>query len=235
MRLFQDQEATVRGGRPAPARRRVRRRRRLLLRRRVQLPELGPFVERLRGTLAGRTPVPVDRPEARRAAVALVVAAGGVDPAVLFIKRQRRVGDPWSGQMALPGGFVSTEDSSLEATARRETAEETGIDLGDAALLGVLDDVSPRTPYLPPIVVRPFAFLLPERPEPVPGPEVEAAVWLPTSQLFSARFRRPFRLTLPGETREFASIVIGDYTIWGLTERVLSQLEELGVARLSAD
>jgi 8-oxo-dGTP pyrophosphatase MutT (NUDIX family) len=200
----------------------------------VQLPELARFVERLRRALAGRTPVPVDRPEARRAAVALLVA-GGADPVVLFIKRQRRTGDPWSGQMALPGGFASAQDASLEATARRETAEETGIDLGDAMLLGSLDDVSPRTPYLPPIVVRPFAFLLPGRREPVPGPEVEAAVWLPVSQLFSPRFRRPFRLTLPGEARDFPSIVIGEYTIWGLTERVLNQLEELGVARSGAD
>jgi 8-oxo-dGTP pyrophosphatase MutT (NUDIX family) len=195
----------------------------------VQLPQLAPFIQRLRSTLASRTPVTVDRPEARRAAVALLVA-GGADPAILFIKRQQRSGDPWSGQMALPGGFAAVSDPSLEATARRETAEETGIELGDAAtLLGALDDVSPRTPYLPPIVVRPFAFLLPDRAESVPGPEVETVVWLPTSQLFSARYRRPFRLTLPGEVRDFPSIVIGGYTIWGLTERVLFQLEELRV------
>ena len=198
----------------------------------MQLPKLDPFIERLRTTLASRTPVPVDRPEARRAAVALLVAAQGGDTAILFIKRQQRVGDPWSGQMALPGGFASALDASLEATARRETAEETGIVLGpEATLLGALDDVSPRTPYLPPIVVRPYAFLVPARVEPVPGPEVEAAVWLPVRQLFTPRFRRPFQLTLPGETREFPSIVIGDYTIWGLTERVLNQLELLGVAR----
>jgi 8-oxo-dGTP pyrophosphatase MutT (NUDIX family) len=194
----------------------------------VQLPELASFVERLRSALAGRPPVPVDRPEARRAAVALLVAEGA-DPAILFIKRQRRAGDPWSGQMALPGGFTAAGDLSLEATARRETAEETGIELGDAAaLLGTLDDVSPRTPYLPPIVVRPFVFLLPDARPPAVGPEVEAAVWLPASQLFSPQYRRPFRLTLPGEVRELPSIVIGDYTIWGLTERVLNQLAELG-------
>jgi ADP-ribose pyrophosphatase YjhB (NUDIX family) len=233
MRLFQGEEAAFRGGSPARPRRRVRRRWRLLLRRRVQLPELAPFVERLRSTLASRTPEAVDRPEARRAAVSLLVAVGA-DPAILFIKRQHRAGDPWSGQMALPGGFAAPQDSSLEATARRETAEEPGIDLGDVKLLGTLDDVSPRTPYLPPIVVRPFAFLLPERVRPLPGPEVEAAVWLPISQLFSPQFRRPFRFTLPGEVREFPSIVIGDYTIWGLTERVLHQLEELGVAEPGA-
>ena len=196
----------------------------------MQLPELALLGERLRHALAGRTPVPVDRPEARRAAVALLVA-GGADPAVLFIRRQHRAGDPWSGQMALPGGFESAQDASLEETARRETAEETGIDLGDAMLLGSLDDVSPRTPYLPPIVVRPFAYLLPDRAEAAPGPEVDAAVWLPVSQLFSPRFRRPFRFTLPGEVREFPSIVIGDYTIWGLTERVLDQLEGMRVVR----
>jgi len=195
----------------------------------VQLPELASFVARLRSTLAGRTPELVDRPDARRAAVALLVAVSA-DPAILFIKRKERAGDPWSGQMALPGGFAAPQDASLEATARRETAEETGIELGEAAtLLGALDDVSPRTPYLPPIVVRPFAFLLPERLRPLPGPEVEAAVWLPASQLFSPQYRRPFRLILPGEEREFPSIVIGDYTIWGLTERVLHQLEEMGV------
>lgn len=232
MRLLQGEEAALCRGRSAHPGRRGRRRRRLL-RRRVRLPELTSFAERLRSALAGRDPRLVDRPEARQAAVALVVAASA-DPAILFIKRQQRSGDPWSGQMALPGGFAASRDPSLEATARRETREETGIELGGGAtLIGALDDVSPRTPYLPPIVVRPFAYLVPERLKPQPGPEVEAAVWLPVDQLFS-RFRRPFRLSLPGEAREFPSIVIGDYTIWGLTERVLNQLVELGVAEPGA-
>lgn len=199
-----------------------------MLRRRVRLQQLASFAERLRNALANRSPERVDRPEVRRAAVALLVAAG-TDPAILFIKRQQRVGDPWSGQMALPGGFESPEDASLEATARRETAEETGIALDrSASLLGVLNDVSPRTPYLPPIVVTPFVFLAPGRLEVRSGPEVEAAVWLPVGQLFSPDFRKPFQLTLPGEVREFSSIAIGEYTIWGLTERVLFQLEALG-------
>jgi 8-oxo-dGTP pyrophosphatase MutT (NUDIX family) len=195
----------------------------------VRLPQLGGFVERLRTTLAARSPTRVDRPEARRAAVALLVSPGD-DPAILFIRRRQRAGDPWSGQMALPGGFLSRGDASAEAAARRETAEETGIVLeGAGTLLGALDDVSPRTPYLPPIVVTPFAYVLSGRPQALPGPEVESAVWLSAAQLFSPRFRRPFRLNFPGETREFPSIVIGDYTIWGLTERVLTQLTELGV------
>ncbi len=193
----------------------------------MQLQELASFAQRLRSALASRSPERVDRPEARHAAVALLVSEGA-DPAILFIKRQQRPGDPWSGQMALPGGFASPEDPSLEATARRETREETGLRLDEAAtLLGALDDVSPRTPYLPPIVVTPFAYAVRERLPPLPGPEVEAGVWLPVSQLFSPALRKPFRLTLAGEARELPSIVIGEYTIWGLTERVLEQLRPI--------
>jgi 8-oxo-dGTP pyrophosphatase MutT (NUDIX family) len=194
----------------------------------VRLQQLAALVERLRIAVTGRVPVPVDRPGARRAAVAVLLTQDA-DPAILFIKRKQRSGDPWSGQMALPGGFASAADESLEATARRETEEETGISLASSgSLVGVLDDVSPRTPYLPPIVVRPYLFVVPERLAARPGPEADAAVWLPASRLFASASRRPFHLMLPGGERDFESIVIGDYTIWGLTERVLQQLRELG-------
>jgi 8-oxo-dGTP pyrophosphatase MutT (NUDIX family) len=194
----------------------------------VRLQELASFLQRLRIAVAGREPARVDRPEARRAAVAILLTTDA-DPSILFIKRRQRSGDPWSGQMALPGGFASPADASLEATARRETEEETGITLpASGSLAGVLDDVSPRTPFLPPIVVTPYLFLVPKRQPARPGPEAEAAVWLPVSRLFDAESRRPFRLELPGMVREFDSIVIGGYTIWGLTERVLQQLRELG-------
>jgi 8-oxo-dGTP pyrophosphatase MutT (NUDIX family) len=157
-----------------------------------------------------------------------VLITGDSEPAVLYIKRKERVGDPWSGQMAFPGGFSSAADSSLEATARRETEEETGIVLADAGvLLGVLDDVSPRTPYLPPLVVTPYVFLVAEPLAARPGPEAETAIWLSVRDLFDPGKRKPFGLKLPGEVREFEAIVIGDCTIWGLTERVLQQLKEV--------
>jgi len=201
----------------------------VLHRRRVPLQQLASFVERLRAAVAGRAPVRVDRTEARRAAVAVLLTTDA-DPAILFIKRKQRSGDPWSGQMALPGGFASEGDGSLEATARRETEEETGIVLAaSGTLVGGLDDVSPRTPYLPPIVVAPYLYLVPGRLAARPGPEADAAVWLPVSRLFSPASRKAFRLDLTGAVREFNSIVIGDYTIWGLTERVLQQLQELSV------
>jgi 8-oxo-dGTP pyrophosphatase MutT (NUDIX family) len=191
------------------------------------MPVQDSFVERLRAALAARRPVRIERPEARGAAVAILVTAGA-DPAILFVERKVREGDPWSGQMALPGGFAAPADASLPATAERETAEETGVTVpGTGAFLGILDDVSPRTPYLPPLVVTPCLYVVPERLEATPGPEVESAVWLPVAQLYDPGSRKPYRLQFRGVNREFESIVIGRYTIWGLTERVLRQLGDL--------
>ncbi len=45
---------------------------------------------------------------------------------VLLIKRAR---DPYAGRWALPGGFLNS-DEELEACARRELLEETGIRAG---------------------------------------------------------------------------------------------------------
>jgi len=189
---------------------------------------LAGFVERLRSALRTRVPRRVERPEARHAAVAALVTSGP-EPAILFIKRRERAGDPWSGQMALPGGFVSPADGSSEVTARRETEEETGLGPADSGeLLGALDDVSPRTPYLPPLVVTPYVYLVPAALPAVAGPEAEAVVWLRVRDLFDPALRKPLRLRFRSEEKEFESIVVDGYTIWGLTERVLQQLGEAG-------
>ena len=51
------------------------------------------------------------------------------DPEILFIKRAGRVGDRWSGHVALPGGRRDPPDVDDRAAAIRETKEEVGLDL----------------------------------------------------------------------------------------------------------
>ena len=65
-----------------------------------------------------------------------------------------------AGQIAFPGGRYEPQDADLLATAVRETREETGVDLTNRERLGSLDDLYPRTPTLPPVIVRPFVFAL---------------------------------------------------------------------------
>lgn len=165
----------------------------------------------------------VDAPDARPAAVALVLldgAPGGLE--VLLIRRAVREGDPWSGQIAFPGGRYEPGDSELLATAIRETREETGVELADAEQLGSLDDLHPRTPTLPPVVVRPFVFALDRRPALVASTEVERAFWLQLARLGEPGVRREITLTLRGVERTFPAYLIDDEVIWGMTERILT-------------
>lgn len=64
------------------------------------------------------------------------------EPELLFIQRASRHGDPWSGDVAFPGGGRDIEDDDDLAAAVRETAEEVGLDLsvgsGNAIQVGTL-------------------------------------------------------------------------------------------------
>src|SRR5690606_20266054 len=101
------------------------------------------FIERLTRVLENRPGQPADAPgDVRRAAVSIVLTPDEAGPELLLIKRAVWEGDPWSGQVALPGGRREPGDPTLWHTAARETREETGMDiLRDARLLGTLDEL----------------------------------------------------------------------------------------------
>ncbi|HWN18693.1 MAG TPA: CoA pyrophosphatase [Gemmatimonadales bacterium] len=154
------------------------------------------------------------------AAVAVLIAP---DPdAILLIRRADRPGDPWSGHMALPGGRREPDDLDLLATAIRETREEVGIELDRGQLLGALDDVVPRNPVLPPIAVRPFAFLLPARPVLVLNHEVAATQWVSLEDLRQPGGYHLATLEIAGQMRDVQAYRLADAIVWGMTERILT-------------
>jgi len=184
-------------------------------------------LERARRALARYAAQEISAPEARPAAVALILVeqSGGLE--ALFIKRAARAGDPWSGQVAFPGGRHDPEDGDLLATAIRETREETGVELSDAERLGVLDDLYPRTPTLPPVRVRPFVFALPSRRPLLATVEVERAFWVPLARIVEPSVRRDVKLLVGGVERVFPAYDLGEDVIWGMTERILTPFMEL--------
>jgi 8-oxo-dGTP pyrophosphatase MutT (NUDIX family) len=161
------------------------------------------------------------------AAVAIALCDGDDGLEVLFIHRAERADDTWSGQIAFPGGRRDPEDADLLATAIRETREEVGVDLSAAERLGVLDDMHPRTPVLPPVVVRPFVFGLLERPPMTLSAEVQSAFWASFRALSAPGVLREITIHHRGVSRVLPAYVLGDRTIWGMTERILTPLLKL--------
>jgi 8-oxo-dGTP pyrophosphatase MutT (NUDIX family) len=169
-----------------------------------------------------------DDPSLVWAAVAIIVTP---EPdSILLIRRADRSGDPWSGHMALPGGRREPGDHDLAATAIREVMEEVGIQLKPENLAGRLEDVVPRTPRLPPIAVRPFVFVLAERPPLQLNPEVAQASWVALDHLLRPDTRHPVQLEVGGQSRQVPAYQLDNAVVWGMTERILTsflgQLED---------
>ena len=181
----------------------------------------------VRRALRDHRPQVADAPDARPAAVALVLLEGPQGLELILIKRAERGDDPWSGQIALPGGRYEVGDRDLEATAVRETSEETGVDLSGAERLGALDDLYPRTSLLPPVVVRPFVFALTRRAALVPSDEVQRAFWLPLGRLSEPGVRREVTVTVRGGAHTLPAYLVDDDLIWGMTERILTPFVDL--------
>jgi 8-oxo-dGTP pyrophosphatase MutT (NUDIX family) len=176
----------------------------------------------VRRALVGHHPQPADAAGARPAAVSLVLVEGAEGAEILLIKRAERAGDPWSGQIAFPGGRRDPRDRDLVGTAMRETREETGVELAAAERLGVLDDLAPRSTRLPPVIVRPFVFALRSRPLLTTNAEVERAFWVPLGRLSHPDVRSEVTLALGDGERTFPAYRLGEDFVWGMTERILT-------------
>lgn len=179
----------------------------------------------------------IDTAAPNRAAVSLALADGEHGPEFLIIQRATRAGDPWSGQMALPGGRYQAGDADALATALRETREETGIDLAAAGdTVGALDDLQAigrgRTMDL---VITPFVHAVRgPRPEAQIDPrEVQTAMWVPVRALVRPDAQVTYRYQVGDGHFDAPAIDYRGFTIWGLTYRILTQL--LTVSALSAD
>jgi 8-oxo-dGTP pyrophosphatase MutT (NUDIX family) len=162
-------------------------------------------------------------------AVALVLRDGRDGTEVLFIVRSSHDHDPWSGNIAFPGGRVDAADPSHRATAEREAMEELALSLEDADFLGELEQIVGTNL---PVTVSCYVYRLTGDLPLHPNHEVEQAFWLPLATL---RDPRNHRLTeVAFQEKRFLRPALhilppGGPVLWGITYRLLaSLLERLG-------
>jgi len=140
----------------------------------------------------------------------------------LFIKRCEHPLDPWSGQMAFPGGRRDSTDNSLEDVARRETLEEVGLSLRTELCMGRLSTLYGGRLTGQNLSVTPFVYRVDEVGELSHNYEVAETVWVPLSHLAQPENVRDYFFPPDPEHRAFPSFQYGPYTIWGLTYRIIA-------------
>lgn len=155
----------------------------------------------------------------RQAAVAMLISPGR---RVWFIQRAERPGDPWSGHVAFPGGHHEPGDPDLLATARRETVEETGLELDGAEVLGDLDDLRTR-PVLTKMI-RPYVFRLDHTPVLRPSAEAVAYHSLTLDELLAGHGRTSFSWPMRGLGVRLPCVELPGARLWGLTLQVVDTL-----------
>ncbi|MGC8661962.1 MAG: NUDIX hydrolase [Nitrososphaeria archaeon] len=167
----------------------------------------------------GLSPIrPAPTNEGQWAAVAIIIDEG--KNSTLMVKRIARPNDPWSGDVAFPGGRYSSVDGDLVRTAIRETLEETGIDLSRSNFRGVMDIYKPSNELS--VRVLPAVFTVQEIGEvKISREELEGAHWLPLDLRDTTFIKQKMKGLYENWT-----LMYDGFTIWGMTYRILKSLLE---------
>ncbi|GIJ08544.1 NUDIX domain-containing protein [Micromonospora andamanensis] len=118
-------------------------------------------------------------------AVTVDIVALTIRDGALHLLLIRRGEQPYAGRWALPGGFVRP-DEDLAVAARRELAEETGLDgeplrrvhVEQLASYGAPD----RDPRMRIVSIAHLAFA-PDLPDATAGTDADEAAWVPVTEL----------------------------------------------------
>lgn len=154
--------------------------------------------------------------EDAHAAVAVLVRPLEDDIEFFLVKRAVVERDPWSGDMAFPGGKRCEDDENLNETAERETIEETAIDLENVPILGYLEPVysSIRTDML----VQPIVYLYTSDPDVKLNYELTRYIWAAMKTLKESKTEQAVKGWHGTIYKAKGEIV------WGLTFKMLEKI-----------
>ena len=139
----------------------------------------------------------------------------------LLVQRAEREGDPWSGQIGLPGGRIKQAVESPRAALHREVEEEVGITLEEVGVeLGSLSVGHPMRRME--TRVQPWVYGLRIKPKVSIGSEIASSFWVNLAELSSKMKMSEIRIR--NEPRSVESFVVEGRIVWGFTYRVLTEL-----------
>ncbi len=160
---------------------------------------------------------PVSAVDEADAAVAVLLRLTTTGVQVLLVERRIRRSDPWSGQMAFPGGKRDPDDRDIVHTVVRETREETRINLAsDGRFLGALETM--QSTVRPELQVTPFVVLLEKTPRIILNEELDGYLWVSLQEVRNSETVA----NLPAGL--MPAYVVEGHVVWGLTYRILQGL-----------
>lgn len=200
------------------------------------------FVEQLKGKLAANQPLFIGEDEAFRSAVLIPLVQKDGAWHVLFEVRAFNMRKQ-PGDISFPGGKIDPTDATERDAALRETYEELGVDPATVKIIGEL------SPYVvsPTFVIYPFVGVVAyDEIKTINKDEVEEVFTVPLEWLLT---HSPYMHLIsvepsPGDDFPFEKIMNGQkynwrgremeewffeyeqYTIWGLTARILKYFIE---------
>lgn len=180
-----------------------------------------PDIAAIRAALKAYRPQRLSLRDGKQAAVSMLLRKRE-DVEMLLIQRAVCEDDPWSGQMAFPGGMIEPADASSRVAAERETLEEIAVDLREHVYAGQLDDLQGRHAGHPlGLIVSGHVYQLQDNAALRPNYEVADMVWVPL-QTFLDRARKTDVRHPRAPEQVYPGIVIDaekQQVLWGLTRR----------------
>jgi 8-oxo-dGTP pyrophosphatase MutT (NUDIX family) len=156
----------------------------------------------------------LDYPEA---GILVPITDNARNPEMIFTLRSSNL-KTHRGQVAYPGGKRDPEDTSLIATALRETHEEIGLPPDQVKIIAPLSQVM----SLHRILVTPYVGVVPGDHPLEPNPhEIESVFRVPISWLLEDRRERTDTLSFLNSTLYVPCYRWEHYQIWGLSAVVL--------------
>ena len=181
--------------------------------------DMGSSLLRFKGDLA-RAPKTGENDHLEAVVAILLWEDEGTGLQTLLVQRVERDGDPWSGQIGLPGGRIKKAESPRDAL-HREVDEEVGIKLDEIGFeLGTLAVSHPMR--LTEMGVQPWVYGLWTKPEVTIGDEIASSFWVNLAELPSKK--RTSQITIRDWTRIVEAFLVDGKVVWGFTYRVLTEL-----------